>query len=343
MQNKHIIVGILLILISLYVAGRDVDLHEMGRALTSAHYIYLVPAFILVFFSFLFRTMRWRYLIRSVKEDVKTRRLFSPLMVGFMANVLPARAGEFIRAYLLGKRENISFSTSFATIFIERLFDMSLVLLLLFTVIFFNTDFFPQSNTEKYLELMGYMKKFGFISFGLCLFILFFSIFLHFRNDTAMKIINFLIRPLPDKWCYKINRMVTSFTEGLNIIRDARGLAATILLSFLIWGTFITIYYPLYLAFDIHSIPVIPSLVILCLTVAIFITLFPTPGFLGAFQLGCVLALNGIFAVDPDTAFSYGIVAWIVTMGSTIVGGVIFMVKDHISLGEIASHRKEEE
>ena len=51
--------------------------------------------------------------------EVNTADLISPLMVGFMGNMLPARAGEFIRAYLMGKREQISFSASFATIFIS--------------------------------------------------------------------------------------------------------------------------------------------------------------------------------------------------------------------------------
>jgi uncharacterized protein (TIRG00374 family) len=343
MRKKHLIIGILLIIASLYIAAKDVNLSEMGRALASANYIYLVPALILVVMSFLFRAMRWRYLVRSVKPEVRTRDLFSPLMVGFMANVLPARAGEFIRAYLLSKKEGISFSSSFATIFIERLFDMALVLMLLFTVIFFSADFFPQSDTEKYRELMSYMTKFGYISLALCTFILLFSLLLHFRNSWAMVIVSFFIRPLSPKLGDKIVKIVHSFTAGLNILNDKRGFIATVILSFLIWGTFISVYYPLYLAFNINTIPILPSLVILCLTVAIFITLFPTPGFLGAFQLGCVLALNGIFSIPKETALSYGIVAWLVTMGSTIVIGTVFMLKDHISIGEIASHREEAE
>jgi uncharacterized protein (TIRG00374 family) len=339
MPKKHLILGILLIIGSLYIAARDVDFYEMGRALASAHYMYLIPAFILVAFSFLFRAMRWRYLIASVKE-VRTWNLLSPMMVGFMSNVLPARAGEFIRAFLLGRKERISFSASFATIFIERLFDMAFVLLLLFLIIFFREDLFPHGDTEKYRELMNYMEKFGLISFVGCMFILLFSLFLHFRNGLAMKVVNYFIRPLPHRWGEKIVKMVHSFNEGLSIIKDTRGLIATVLLSGLIWITFIAIYYPLYLAFEITSIPVIPSLLILCLTVAIFITLFPTPGFLGSFQLGCVLALNGIFAIPKELALSYGIVAWVVTMGSTILVGVVFMLKDHISIGEIAAKRE---
>ncbi len=343
MRKKHLAIGIVLIIASLYIAAKDVNLSEMGKALASANYIYIIPALILVVMSFIFRAMRWRYLVRSVKPEVRTRDLFSPLMVGFMANVLPARAGEFIRAYLLSKKEKISFSSSFATIFIERLFDMALVLMLLFTVIFFSADFFPQSDTEKYRELMSYMTKFGYISLGLCMFILLFSLLLHFRNAWAMVIVSFFIRPLPPKLGGKIVNMVHSFTAGLNILNDKRGFIATVILSFLIWGTFISVYYPLYLAFNINTIPVLPSLVILCLTVAIFITLFPTPGFLGAFQLGCVLALNGIFSVSKETALSYGIVAWLITMGSTILIGTIFMLKDHISIGEIAASREKTE
>ena len=44
-------------------------------------------------------------------------------MIGFMGNMLPARAGEVILAYLLAKREDITFPASFASIVMERIFD----------------------------------------------------------------------------------------------------------------------------------------------------------------------------------------------------------------------------
>ncbi|GAB4538102.1 MAG: lysylphosphatidylglycerol synthase transmembrane domain-containing protein [Thermodesulfovibrionia bacterium] len=337
MKKGHLLIGIIIIVFSLYYAFKNVSLSELGMALISVNYAYLLPAVLMVVMSYILRAIRWRYLISSVK-DVRVVSIFSPLMVGFMANMLPARAGEFIRAYLLGKKENISFSASFATIFIERLFDMSLVLFLLFIVLFFRGEIFSTTNSEANHRLIGYMIKFGWVSLIGVIFILIFSLFLQYRNEWAMKIVHIIIRPLPERWGYNIISMVQSFTNGLSVIKNKKGFLVTVILSFLIWTNFVALYYPLYLAFDIQTrVPLIPSLLVLNLTIAIFITLFPTPGFLGAFQAACVVALHEIFMVPKVTAASYGIVAWLVTMGTTIAVGTIFVIKDNISLKQLTT------
>jgi uncharacterized protein (TIRG00374 family) len=160
MNKKHLILGLIIVVVFSYLVFKNVSLTDLQNAFKEVEYLYLLPAVLLVALTFLFRAMRWRYLISSIKE-VKTLRLFSPLMVGFMGNVLPARAGEFIRAYLLGKKENVSFSASFATIFVERLMDMLIFLLLLVGVLFFSADTFAQGDAGSNHRLMGYMIKFG--------------------------------------------------------------------------------------------------------------------------------------------------------------------------------------
>jgi uncharacterized protein (TIRG00374 family) len=342
-KHLHLVIGISIIALSLFYAFRGVKIAELGNALLSLHYIYLVPAVSLVIISYLLRALRWRYFVRSVK-DVKTTRLFSPLMVGFMANMLPARAGEFIRAYLLSKKEQISFSASFATIFIERLFDLILVLLLLISVLIFMPEAFVSGDPGGGHQLLDKVKVFGMVSASLCLFIFIFSALLQFKNNLAMKLIGFFVKPLPEKWGEKIFGLVHSFNEGLHIIRDKQGFIATASLSVAIWGVFVLTYYPLYLAFDINTqLPVISSLVVLCLTVAIFITVAPTPGFLGSYHLGCVTALHGIFGIQKAVALSYGIVAWLVMMGSTVAIGAVFAIKENISIGTIATDAKTSE
>jgi len=335
MQKKHLLIGLVIIILSLYYAFKNVSWTELSNALLSVRYAYLLPAIFMIFMSYLFRAIRWRYLISSVK-DVRVFSIFSPMMVGFMANMLPARAGEFIRAYLLGKREDINFSASFATIFIERLFDMLLVLLLLFTVIFFRAEIFSSTNSEANHKLIGYMMKFGWISLIGFVFILTFSVLLQYRNEWAMKVVHIIIKPLPEKWGYNLISMVHSFTNGLSVIKDKRGFLIAVSLSLLIWSIFVGVYYPLYLAFNIQtSLPVVPSLLVLCLTVAIFIALFPTPGFLGAFQAACVIALHEVFMIPKAIAASFGIVAWITMMGTTVLVGIFFVLKDNISFKQL--------
>ena len=156
-KHMHILIGLALIALSLFYALRGVKIAELSDALFSARYIYLVPAIALVILSYVLRAIRWRYLIRSIKE-VKTARLFSPLMVGFMANMLPARAGEFVRAYLLSRKEQLSFSSSFATIFIERLFDLIIVLLMLVSVLVFMPGVFISGDAAGGNQLLDNVK-----------------------------------------------------------------------------------------------------------------------------------------------------------------------------------------
>ncbi len=340
MQKKHlhIIIGLLIIGLSLFYAFRGVSIDELKDAFKSIHYFYLLPAVALVAISYLLRALRWRYLVRPVKE-LKINDLMPPLMIGFMGNMLPARAGEFIRAYLLSKKANISFSASFATIFIERLFDLIVMLLLLSGVLLFMPEAFGESGTS---QIADKAIIFAQISVLLCIFIIVFSAFLQFKNDWTMKIVTMFTKPFSKTFSDKIIEMVHSFTTGLNIIRDRQGFLATTILSFLIWGIFVLTYYPLYYAFGIESqLPIVTSIIVLCLTVAIFITIAPTPGFLGSYHLGCVAALHGIFGIQKAVALSYGIVAWLVLMGFTVLVGAFYAVKENISFAQIAENKNQ--
>ena len=341
MKKNHLLIGLIIIVLSSYYAFKNVSIEDLGTALKSVHYIYLVPAVLLTALTFVFRAMRWQYLVRSVKK-VKTVRLVSPMMVGFMGNILPARAGEFIRAYLLGKKENISFSASFATIFVERFMDMLIFLLLLVGVLLFSADTFSRGDAGGNHRLMGYMIKFGWISFIGSMGIFLFSVLLQYKNQWAISIVNFCTKPLPKKWRDKIIEMVHSFTDGLKILKDVRGFIASIFLSVMVWAAGTLFYYPLLLAFGIEtSLPVITAVLIINLTVGIFISLFPTPGFLGAFQAACVVALHDIFGIPKAVAASFGIIAWLVAMGFIIIVGSFFIVKDNLSFAELASSREQ--
>lgn len=343
MNKKHInlIIGFSIVILFSYIAFKNVSLEDLGKALRSVNYLYLIPALLLVALTFLFRAMRWRYLTRSVKE-VKTSHLFSPLMIGFMGNVLPARAGEFIRAYMFSKQENVSFSASFATIVVERLLDLLIFMLLLVGVMFFSADILSQGSSGTNHNLVNIMKGFGLSSFVLFLGILSFFILLQYKNDLAMKIVRICIKPLPNKFGEKIVGMVNSFTEGLMILKDVRGFFASLLLSLPVWAAMVLTYYPINLAFGI-DLPIISSVLIISLTIGIFISLFPTPAFLGSFHLGCVVALHEIFGISEAIAASYGIIAWLVAMGFIICSGLFFIVKDNISFSEFTRGKEQVE
>ena len=53
------------------------------------------------------------------------------------------------------------------------------------------------------------------------------------------------------------------------------------------------------------------------------------------------MALHEIFGISKAVAASYGIIAWLVAMGSVIVVGLIFVVKDNISFRELSTGREQ--
>ena len=123
--------GVAVSAVLLWVAVRGVSLDEVLQQLRQVRPVWLVPVIVSIFLRFWLTAVRWQVLLRPVKR-VGIHRLFAITMIGFMANnVLPARLGEFVRAYALGRSEALPPSLPFATIVIERIFDGFTLLLFL--------------------------------------------------------------------------------------------------------------------------------------------------------------------------------------------------------------------
>ena len=96
--------------------------------------------------------------------------------------LLPGRIGEFVRAFVLGYKEKISKSASFATIVVERLIDGFTILALL--IVIATLVHFPENSglIAKYLRLAGYLSfLFYVIVLGILIFFRFYFSFCRIR------------------------------------------------------------------------------------------------------------------------------------------------------------------
>ena len=115
-------IGLSVALLALFLLTTDVG--HMLDALAQANYVYVIPAVAMQMAGVVFRTMRWRLMLRHMKV-VSVRRLFPVVIVGYMANnILPMRLGEFVRSYYLGEREGVSKMAALTTVLIERLVEL---------------------------------------------------------------------------------------------------------------------------------------------------------------------------------------------------------------------------
>ena len=101
--------------------------------LRDANLWYLLAAMVTGTLIFPLRAIRWRVILDPIAPDIPLYDLWRATAIGMVGNnVLPARAGEFARAYVLSKEtERVTFSAAFASLAVDRVFDAFVVLLLM--------------------------------------------------------------------------------------------------------------------------------------------------------------------------------------------------------------------
>jgi len=100
-----------------------------------------------------------------------------------------------------------------------------------------------------------------------------------------------------------------------------------------LWGAIAVVYILGFWAFHLDVPPVRGGLVLTTL-VAIAVSVPSAPGFIGAFQLGCVIGLK-IFGVAESPALAYSIVVHLTQFVGCIAAGLYSMWTESISLREV--------
>ena len=340
-KARQLFIGLAIAVGALYYTLRNISLDELIASFKEVELVYVLPAFAIIILTFVVRAYRWQILLRPFKQ-IPVNDIYAPLMIGFMGNILPARAGEFLRAYLVGKKHGITFAGSLSTIIVERLFDMVCLLILFVWVFVVNVDMFDPQLTFSGVSVQAMLAGFGKFCGILVVGLLCFMFFLAYKEEQVKSCIGWLVKSLPDKWKDKILFMVGEFALGCKIIRDPGALAQIIFLSLALWALFVVTYYPFYFAFDLQ-IKSLDSVLLLTVMVCVLITILPTPGFLGSLNAGVLIALHEIMGEAEVTAVSFGMVAWAAGFIVLIGGGVFFIFKDHMSVQSLIKAEEEAE
>ncbi|HUU40587.1 MAG TPA: lysylphosphatidylglycerol synthase transmembrane domain-containing protein, partial [Desulfatiglandales bacterium] len=231
-------------------------------------------------------------------------------------------------ANYIGRMENISKSSSFATIVVERLFDIFTILLILLFVILF-TDFpFEWKSVEIAVKTGGILMFFFFvISIGLL-------VMLKQRTQTFINIVERLTFFLPVRAKQKILDMLQNFSKGLVLIKGPYQLLTVIFYSFVLWGLTVFQIYAIGLSMDL-SLPFLAPffiLVLLCFSV----TIPSAPGYIGTFHLACQYGLV-FYGFSHEKALSMAIVLHAAGFVPTVILGLLIFLQQHISLSNYVS------
>lgn len=299
-KRVRVIGGVALTVLFLWLALNNVDIDAVRDALRSADYRFLVPAALCSAVGYVLRTLRWERILDPTKR-VPFGRLFPVLMTGFAANnLLPARIGEFVRAYLLGSREGVSRSLALATIVVERVCDgLTLIALMTVTLLLFPL---PVADPRLRVVEISATVVFGVATLGLVALVLF--------PTPLVALARRLLRPLPRGVSGSVERLLEAFIQGLHALRSPSALARIGGLSLLVWTLegasygFVMLAFP----FNLGWSEWLAAAAFLLVFVNLGIMVPSAPGYIGTYQFFAKLAL-GAFQVPVALAVGLSLVA----------------------------------
>jgi uncharacterized protein (TIRG00374 family) len=299
----------------------------------------LLTAIGLIYSVYWLRALRWKIFLRPVCKTTAAK-LTPPQFIGFTSLALLGRPGEFIRPYLIARRENLSLPSQIAVWMVERIFDSgSVAILLALALLSHRLHTIPYLAENRHmmhrLNQMGYLLVAGVAFVALTAFVI-------RRNGTALAawIESKLRRWLP-KASHIVAQKVRSFGEGLNTIHSVFSFFQLAAISLMIWVIVGLAYVEVVRAYPdprLHGIE-LPHIVLLMVS-SMAGSMLQLPGIGGGSQLATIAVLSHIFEVPKELAASCGVMLWLITFMAVIPAGLALAHREHVSLRELEAEAK---
>lgn len=302
---------------------RNANLGNVWAALRSARGDLLALAVGLVGVIYWARAIRWQFLLGPI-GPTRFRTAFRTTVIGFAASfLLPARAGDVLRPYLLARKEGLSASATFATIVLERVLDMIAVLVLLAVYAWGGA---ARSVPAALLRPVQLSAAVGVVAAVVLLALMF---ILASHPERVGRGVLRMNRILPHRIADALAGFARAFSEGLAVARTPRPLIAAFAWSFPLWlaiafqawcvTTALGMSMPLLGAFLVQAMLVIGVAV-------------PTPGAVGGFHEAYRVAVTTFFGASNDAAVGGAIVLHAVSFVPVTILGLWFMARDGMSV-----------
>ena len=290
--------------IFLYIAFYGVNFGEVMDVVSNASVLWMVVFAITVFLGHVIRALRWKVILNSVKPNTSFKHLFGALMVGYGVNCVTPKLGEITRAVLLGKWENLSRSSMFGTVIVERVIDIiSLGLAVLVSVFVWREnlyDSFPWLETTLYIA-------------GIMMLSVILTIYLTVKyKDRFYGFIIRLFNKISEKFAQKLAYIFEMLTEGFSSLKGTRNYIYTVLLTIVILLVYALSSYLGFFMFE-ELKPVTFEMGWVLMSIAAIGVVIPTPGATGSYHTLAKSTLVLLFGFEETVSAAYAFLTHIIS------------------------------
>jgi uncharacterized protein (TIRG00374 family) len=299
--------AILAVVLFVVLTHVQLDYGESLRAIGQTNLLLYALAFAAFYFSFVVRTVRWEILLRNTGENNRFGELFHIIILAWFANcVLPAKMGDFYRAYLLRQQTEISGSKGLGTIFSERALDF---LVLMSLLIVSGLISFRASVPGRFVPafIVGLVIATGLIA-GL----------LVIRYSEGR-----LSRFLPER----LRERATRFKHGL-LSAFAGRLPLLLGLTVLVWMAESARLFLVVQALPLHISLSLAQIMFIALVASLLTTIPALPGGLVLVE-GGIIAVLVFFGLTASQALSVAILDRLISYWSLIAVGLVVFLLSH--------------
>jgi glycosyltransferase 2 family protein len=321
-----VVFGLAVALLALFLRGADLGM--VWTELTRGRLDLLVVSLATTMLTYALRALRWQYLLAGLGRT-RFPVAFRATVIGFAASfLLPARAGEFLRPYVLAKNERLGGAAVFATVVLERVFDMATVLVL-FAVFLFTADpAFARSDPATFRAV----QVGGLTAAAATVVILGGFYFLAGHHDAIGRWSAKIERRLPERLARLVDGLAQTFAVGLGAVRRPQQLLLVFAWSFPLWISIAVGIWLVSRAFWV-DLPFVGSFLVM--TLLVVGVAVPTPGAIGGFHMFYQIAVTSFFHASKEKAVSAALVLHAVSFVPVTLLGIVFMVQEGLTLGRM--------
>jgi uncharacterized protein (TIRG00374 family) len=332
--NWRGVLGIVLSVAFLWWALHGIDWGQVAHHLRAADPWLLLVAVVLATLAIAVRAPRWRIILAPIDRNISLGALWRSTAIGIaINNSVPARVGELARAYALTREAPaVPFSTAFASLAVDRVFDAVAVMLL--TLLALLDPAFPKQAagvSQRVAHTLGLGTVFAVVAMVLLYLLV-------FLPERVIRLYEWFARRLAPRLEARGRDALLAFAAGLGVLRSPRRFAAVFAWTLATWLLNGAAFWAGFKAFGIGVS--FGAALFVQGVIVIGIAIPQAPGFFGVFEAAARWTLGEVYGVSSSLAVSWAIGYHVLTFIPITLIGLWYFVRLGLHLRELEAPQR---